>query len=425
MNPTKLRASTPSLRAGLAAVVIALSVAGCGGGGGGGALPAFDYFTAVAVADLDGDGLPDVVATFTHSASAPPHPGFVAVYLQRRDQPGSFGAPKVYSVGNDPVAVAIGDLDGDGHPDIVTANTILASSGAGVSDVSVLRQNPAAPGQFRSAESHAVGAVPHDVAIGDLDGDGRPDLAVADSEGLSVLVQSPVTPGAFLPRVHVGAGGGTSSVAIADLDGDGRPDLLATNLAEVLVLYGIPGSDVAFEAPWRLSAGAQPLDAAASDLDGDGRPDIAVANYGTPSDPATASASMLLHGPDARGSFAAAVRYATAWRSAGVAIADLDGDGRADLAIANRGSLAGACPPDCGSAGTSVSVLLQQPAGRGRFLPAQDYPAIDDFVQQVAVADIDGDGRNDLVIAQSDGVFVRLQDPAHAGRFLSAVPLVR
>jgi len=405
-----------------AASVLSLVIAGCGGGGSG---PDFDMFTSVAVADLDGDGLPDIAAAFTHLSGAPPHHGYVAVYLQLRGHPGNFAAPTIYAVGNDPFAIAVGDLDGDGRPDIVSANAILASSGAGVSDVSVLRQNPAAPGQFLGAVSYAAGAGPQDVAIGDIDGDGRPDLVVADNEGLSLLLQNAAVAGTFRPRTRIDVGGGASSVTVADLNGDGTADLLATNAVDVLVLYGIAGAAPAFSAPLRLAAGAQPSHAAAGDLDGDGRLDIAVANLGSPSDPASASASVLLQDPVARGSFRAAVGYATALRSEGVAIADLDGDGRADLAVVNGGSLAGLCPPDCGSTGSGVSVLLQQPALAGRFQPAQNYPTTDDYAQCVAVADVNGDGRNDLVIAQGDGIFVRLQDPAHPGKFQDAAPVGR
>ena len=170
------------------------------------------------------------MATFTHSASAP-SPGFAAVYLQRRDPARQLRrAAKVYSVGNDPVAVAIGDLDGDGHR-TSSPRTMILASGAGVGGVSVLPEPGRAGAVPISAESHAVGAVPHDAAIGDLDGDGRPDLAVADSEGLSVLVQSPVTPGAFLPARSCRRGGARRRSRSPTSTATAGPDLLATNLA--------------------------------------------------------------------------------------------------------------------------------------------------------------------------------------------------
>jgi hypothetical protein len=250
-------------------------------------------------------------------------------------------------------------------------------------------------------------------------------LIVADTEGLSLLLQNAAVPGTFGPRTRISVGGIGTSVAVADINGDGTPDLLATNAVNVLVLYGVRGAAPSFMVPLRLAAGAQPIHAAAGDLDGDGRLDIAVANLGSPSDPASASTSVLLQDPLTRGSFGAAVGYATALRSEAIAIADLDGDGRADLAVANSGSLAGMCPPDCGSAGSGVSALLQQPASAGRFHPAQNYPTVDDFAHWLAVADVDGDGRNDLVVAQRNGIIVRLQDPARPGQFQAAAPVGR
>jgi hypothetical protein len=152
----------------------------------------------------------------------PPHPGYVAVYRQDGANPGHFLAASTYPVGNDPASVAVADLDGDGRPDIATANTILATSGAGESTVSVLLQDAVQPGRYVPAVSYATGPGPASVAIGDLNGDGRPDLAVADSSGISVLLQDAA--GRFLPKTTIATGGGCTSVAIADLDGDGTPD---------------------------------------------------------------------------------------------------------------------------------------------------------------------------------------------------------
>lgn len=407
-----------------------IPLGGCGGagdGGGGGSPPAPTHlsYSAVAVADLDGDGLPDVVAAYSSISGAPPHPGFVAVYLQDPARPGHFRPVSTYAVGNDPVSVAIGDLNGDGRPDIVTANAILATSGAGVSDVSVLLQDAAHPGQFLPAASYATGPNPQGVAIGDLDGDGKPDLAVADDLGVTLLLQNPGGPaGTFLPRQEISIGEPVYSIALADLNGDGRLDLIVTNAVDVLVLQHDANIDAGFAAPQSYAAGAQPIAAVAADLNGDGALDIAVANIGTPSDPTTASASVQLQDPANPGHFLGATMYATQQRTISIATADLNGDGLTDVVAANLGSIGGSCPPTCTVNGSGVSVLLQDPAAHGHFQAAVNYsPSGNDTVAAVAVADINGDGKADLVIAQGSGVFIRLQDPAHPGAFLPPAPI--
>jgi hypothetical protein len=111
-------------------------------------------------------------------------------------------------------------------------------------------------------------------------------------------------------------------------------------------------------------------------------------------------------------------------RTQQVAIADLDSDGRVDLVAANAGTIGNSCPPNCAAVAAGVAVLLQAAGGAGQFQPASNYAASgSDFVASVAVGDVDGDGRPDLVIAQSAGIYVRLQDPAHPGQFLPATPI--
>ncbi len=396
----------------------------CGGGGGdgdGNSVPPYLLYSSVAVGDLNGDGKPDIVVTYSYIAGPPPHPGYAAVYLQDPTNPGAFFDPMIYSVGNDPVSIAIGDVTGDGKPDIFTANALLNADGAGASTVSVLLQDPSKPGRFLAATSYTTVKNPVCVASGDLNGDGRPDLAVADNDGISVLFQNPAAPGTFFPRMPVNVSGAASSVAIADLNNDGKPDLVVANLANVLVLLQDPTKAGTFSAPESYGAGLQPYFATAGDLDGNGKPDIAVANLGSPSDASSSSVSVLLQNSTEPSSFLTAVSYKTDLRSQVVAIADLNGDGKSDLAVANSGGLSGLCPPDCGSVGTSVSVLLQNPAVPGQFQTATNYPANgSDFVMGVATGDMNGDGMLDLIIVQAGGVFIRFQDPLHPGQFQAA-----
>ena len=406
-----------------------VSLVACGGGGssggdGGSSVAPYSLFWSVAVADIDGDGLPDVVASYSMFESTSLQIGFVAVYLQDRSRPGTFLPATTHAVGDYPVSIAVGDLDGDGMPDIVTSNATLSTNGSGPNTVSVLLQDPANPGHYLAASSYASGVNPQSVAIGDLDGDGLPDLAVADDHGISLLLQNPAAPGTFLPRVPIDLGNPTYSVSIADLNGDGKRDLIVTNAVSVLILLQNPLSAGSFLAPTSYSAGAQPTSASIGNLYEAGKPDIAVANLGSASDPSSASVSVLLHDPAAPGSLLPSVNYATSLRSVAVAMADLNGDGRADLVVANGGTLAGPCPPSCGSTGANVSVLLQDSAVPGRFLSATNYPATgSDYISSVAIADMNGDGNGDLIIAQYNGIFIRFQDPAHPGQFMKAVQL--
>jgi len=268
-----------------------------------------------------------------------------------------------------------------------------------------------------SSSSLPVFSIYWSVAVGDLNGDGKSDLAVADSSGISILLQNPNMPGAFLPRTAPGIGSWASSVAIADINGHNKADLIATAAASVVVLLQNPAVPGTFSPPTNYGVGLQPIYAVVSDLNGDGNPNLAVANLGSPSDGTTSSVSVLLQNPDASGAFLTAMNYKAGFRSSVVAIADLNGDGKADLAVANNGGLEGGCPPDCGSAGAGVSVLLQAPFSPGQFQATTNYGGTDQ-VLSVVIADINGDNKPDLVIAQAGGIVIRYQDPVTPGTFL-------
>ena len=89
------------------------------GGGGGDIISPFWTHSGLVVADIDDDGRVDVAVAATYVAGPPPHPGYVRIY--RQSSPGAFNAPAQYSVGPDPWGLAVGDFDGDGRPDLVAA----------------------------------------------------------------------------------------------------------------------------------------------------------------------------------------------------------------------------------------------------------------------------------------------------------------
>jgi len=240
-----------------------------------------------AIGDLDGDGLTDLVVA-NGSASS------VSVFRNQRTAgpltAASFSARIDFGVGLNPFGVAIADINGDGKPEIIVGNY------AGES-VSVL-QNNSTPGRidaqsFGAKVDYTVGNGPYKIAVGDLDGDGNMDLVTANyADGTcSVLRNNGSSPvidtESFASRVDFPCGSGSIDVAIADLDGDGAPDLLVANAgaSTVSILQNLTSTtgitNSSFGAKIDLTTGTTPYGITTADFDGDGRLDVAVAEFGT------------------------------------------------------------------------------------------------------------------------------------------------
>jgi hypothetical protein len=274
---------------------------------------------SVAIADLNGDGRRDLaVANFGDPLIG--GDGTISVFLG--DSNGTFSAATQYPTGAaGPQSVAIGDLNGDGRLDLAVAH--------GSNRISVLLGNDG--GGFQTL-------TPSSVAFGDLNGDGRLDLAVANfgvdtaaGAGTTVSVLYSRGDGTFAVVTHNTLGTNPSSVAIGDLNGDGQSDLAVanagSNTVSVFMNDGI-GNLVLAATPY--ATGTDPSSVAIGDLNGDGRLDLAVANAGSN------TVSVLLG--NVGGGFQSQTQYATGTDPSSVAIADLNGDGQLDLAVANAGS---------------------------------------------------------------------------------------
>jgi hypothetical protein len=296
-----------------------------------------DYPISVAVADINLDGKPDLVVANQDSST-------VGILLGNGN--GTFRKAVTYNSGGEfPTSVAVGV---PGAP-VVVANLCAdkgACSGSGESGVGVLFAfgNPTAV-TYRSG-----GSLPQSVKIADVNNDFTPDILVAhlcdtpneadcgaNTPGsVGVLIGDEQT--FFLEHTYLSGGFQTLSLAVADVNGDGQPDLLVVNACatsgicingSVGVLLG--NGDTTFKKAVTYPAGSFPASVAVADVNGDGKPDLVVA---TTQDNVNGSVGVLLGNGD--GTFASIVNYASGGTSPlSVAVADVNGDGKPDLVVAN------------------------------------------------------------------------------------------
>ena len=419
MNPP--RRNLPLLEVAAGAALL-LSLLGCWGRSGPGPYlvvgPGGPQTMAVAVADLNGDGKPDLVSSAAAGGSWSFPNGFVSVDLQSATTAGAFLAPVRSAAGMNPSVFAVASFQGSTLPGLVVANPPVAASATASNTVSVLLPNAAIPGGFLAPTALAVGTRnPTGVAASDPALSGTPFIAVAADGGNDVLVFfQGASAGTYGTATSVAAGGVPTAVAVADLDGDGYPDLAVTtsgNTVSVILQDGHnPGS---FLAPVSYTVGTGPAAVAVADLNGDGKPDLVVANGGTATAPTTQGVTILLQNAASAGTFLAGVTYPVGdYASCSVAVGDLNGDGKPDLAVANLG-----LPGQPGS----VSVLLQDPANPGAFLTAVPYAGVYGPTS-VAIGDLNGDGLPDLAIADGSP-FVRFQVSGSPGTFGPPVPFAQ
>jgi hypothetical protein len=304
----------------------------------------------VAGVDLNGDGKADL-ATADWGTST------VSVRLGKGD--GSFGRRRAYRSERHPIDLTVADLDGDGHPDLVSHN--LAGS------ITVFLNRGA--GRLQRGGAYSAGGRGDKVAAADVNRDGTIDLLAAhDSRtDLSVLVGRGA--GRFSPA-HSYTGLPATDMAVADLNADGSVDVaLGTDADSVVVRLG--RGDGTLGPAQAYKAAPKPFGVTVADLNHDDKLDIVAGNY------AGRSASVLVGAGD--GTFGAASRYSMGGVDT-IIVADFDGDGNLDFAT------------------SSASIVVRRGAGDGTFLTRQTafrypYPLI---TVGGAIADFNADGRPDL-----------------------------
>jgi hypothetical protein len=382
----------------LAALTAALT--GCGNDDD---VSRFNVPNSVVIADVNGDGAPDLAVATTSVADdgSQPNPGFASLFLQNASSRGSFASGQHYGTDNNPASIASGDLTGTGTTDLVVANFAAGN-------VSVLLQTSPGSGQYQNAMNVATGGNPNDVVIADVNGDGRNDVIAADdatSGRVVILIQDSSSAAHFLAPVALATTNAAASVAAGDLNGDSKPDIVTAtsdvngNNGAILVFYQDPTNPGSFLAPVTFAGGAQPASVKIADLNGDSLPDLAVANLGPGTDGAGASgATVLMQDAAHPGSFLTPVTYSAQNGTIHIVVADMNGDGRPDLVTANLG------PSPTGS----VSVLMQDAARPGVFLSAQSFAGFGQPLA-VAVADLNNDGIPDIAVADGDTATVMYQ----------------
>ncbi|MFL6284075.1 MAG: FG-GAP repeat domain-containing protein, partial [Pyrinomonadaceae bacterium] len=288
------------------------------------------------------------------------------------------------AAGDTPSASVVGDFNGDGKQDIATANS-------GTNNVTVRLGDGA--GGFGSATTLAVGSQPRALALGDFDGDGKQDLAVANSGSNNVSVRFGNGTGGFTagPNVSV-VGTSPMSVAVGDFNNDGRQDLVTADFGtnDATVLFG--NGSGAFPTVISPVMGGQPRAVAVADFNNDGIQDIVTANNG--------SNDITIRLGDGV-SFGAATNFSAGSKPESVVVADFNGDGKQDVATANSGT-------------NNVSILIGDGTGAVVFFNPVTVGA---SPFSVAVGDFDGDGKQDLAVANSGTNNVSITSGDGAGGF--------
>ncbi|HUB23845.1 MAG TPA: FG-GAP-like repeat-containing protein, partial [Tepidisphaeraceae bacterium] len=283
------------------------------------------------------------------------------------------GTPSQYTVGQQPSGLAIGDVNGDGIPDVVVANygsddvTVLTSSGLGLSiagnfpagngPVSVaIGQLPGSPyasiavadgsggaavavlagngtGQFYSPDIYSLpGNRAGQIAIGDLSGDGLPDLAVVSGNAgasYSVNIVSFQSNGAFASATNYSLAGNAQSLVLADMNQDGKPDIVIHNPAgSTVTILTNTSSGLFFRPAPPVSLVNAPQSIAAGQLTYGGGEDLAVGTY----------SGVQIELGNGDGTFTPAGFYATKYAVNTVLIADVTGDGNSDVIFSYQGN---------------------------------------------------------------------------------------
>jgi hypothetical protein len=313
---------------------------------------------------------------------------------------GTFQAVQTYNSGAFTTnSITVGDVNGDGKPDVVVASSCISGTSCDNGIVGVLLGK--GDGTFAAAQNYSSGGqVTDSVAVADVDGDGKLDLLVANLCSAGGCFSGTGRAGVLLgngdgtfhaAQTYNSGGCEPTSIAAVDVNGDGKTDLLLGNAfiscgdltkGAVAVLLG--NGNGTFQAAQGYDPGGSEAESiAVADVNGDGKPDLLVSS-------ASGVAGVLLGNGD--GTFLAVHTYLSGgFLPLSVAVGDVNGDGKPDLLVGNDCLIGSKCPNGI------VGVLLGN--GDGTFLAARTYKSGAPHSRSIALMDSNGDTRTDLVVA--------------------------
>jgi VCBS repeat protein/centrosomal CEP192-like protein len=353
--------------------------------------------TAVAVADFNGDGKPDLAVTLNGADK-------VAIFTGKGD--GTFNAEVSFGTGSGPIALVAADFNGDKKFDLAIANNVASSVTV------LLNHSTTTLLSFTAATGspYAVDANPVAIATGLFNNDKLLDLAVASGGSNNISILLGASGGAFGAASHITVNTPQLAVATGDMDGDGKTDLVVgTSNSGVFIVLG--KGDGTFNTSFFPGVfnfsdeGAAAL--AVLDINGDKKLDVITVNTDKFNDQSSVSVMLNHNSTIGNPTFAVAINAAVGFQPAAIALADFNHDGRLDAVVVNRGS-------------NTVSVLLGD--GQGHFDPGTTT-ANSQGRQSIAIvaADFNKDGKLDLAISSpfggSSGGVVTLLKGSGTGSF--------
>ncbi|MBF0099021.1 MAG: FG-GAP repeat protein, partial [Magnetococcales bacterium] len=265
-----------------------------------------------------------------------------------------------------PNAVSSVDVNGDGKPDMLVANFTTGS-------VSVFLNN--GNGTFASKTDYPTGQWPSYVGSSDVNSDGNADLLVVNSYSNTFSVLLNNGDGTLASKVDYGTNVSPRALSVANVNGDGKPDLVVVNYSANNVSVFLNNGNGTFASKVDYAVGSGPFSVSSADVNGDGKDDILVPNADSN------TVSLLLNNGD--GTFASKTDYAAGLYPYSINSVDVNGDGKPDMLVSNLNA-------------NTVSVFLNN--GDGTFASKTDYPT-GAHPYSVSHADVNGDSRPDILMA--------------------------